>query len=65
MEKRGGGLLSIELVDKTDQLAHYYQIHATFETVDAMWANFINSCLEKLASVFKENWSIHNESYAL
>ena len=65
MEKRGGGLLSIELVDKTDQLAHYYQIHATFETVDAMGANFINSCLEKLASVFKENWSIHNKSYAL
>ena len=56
MEKRGGGLLSIELVDKTDQLAHYYQIHATFETVDAIGANFINSCLEKLASVFKENW---------
>ena len=24
MEKRGGGILEIELVDKTDKLANYY-----------------------------------------
>ena len=64
MVKRGGGLLSIELLDKTDKLDHYYQLHTTFETVDAMGANFINSCLEKMASVFKENWLLHNHSYA-
>ena len=27
MEKRGGGILDIELIDKTDKLANYYQLH--------------------------------------
>ena len=49
MEARGGGLSSIELRDKTHDLQHYYQLHCTFETADAMGANFINSCLEQLA----------------
>ena len=53
MEKRGGGILNIELVDKTEELENYYQLHATFETVDAMGANFINSCLEQFAQTFK------------
>jgi hydroxymethylglutaryl-CoA reductase len=43
MKKRGGGILDIELRDKTDALANYYQLHVTFETLDAMGANFINS----------------------
>lgn len=55
MEKRGGGILDIELVDKTDLLDNYYQLHASFETQDAMGANFINSCLEQFAKTFKEN----------
>lgn len=55
MEKRGGGILSIELVDKTDQLEHYYQLHVTFETVDSMGANFINSCLEVMAKTFEKD----------
>lgn len=49
MEKRGGGILDIELVDKTAQLDNYYQLHVTFETKDSMGANFINSCLEAMA----------------
>lgn len=53
MEKRGGGILDIELVDKTESLESYYQLHATFETLDAMGANFINSCLEQFAKTFK------------
>ena len=53
MEKRGGGIKSIELVDKTDQLEHYYQLHCQFETLDAMGANFINSCLEQFASTLE------------
>ena len=53
MEARGGGILDIELVDKTTQLAGYYQLHVTFETKDAMGANFINSCLEQIATTFK------------
>lgn len=53
MEKRGGGILDIELRTKTNDLDNYYQIHATFETLDAMGANFINSCLEQFAKTFK------------
>jgi len=53
MEKRGGGILDIELRDKTEDLDDYFQLHATFETVDAMGANFINSCLEQFAQTFK------------
>ena len=52
MESRGGGINSIELIDKTAELDGYYQIFATFNTVDAMGANFINSCLEQFAETF-------------
>lgn len=54
MEKRGGGILAIKLVDKTGQLANYYQLHATFDTKDSMGANFINSCLEVFANVLRD-----------
>ena len=53
MEARGGGILDIALVDKTEKLSGYYQLHTTFETKDAMGANFINSCLEQIATTFK------------
>lgn len=53
MEKRGGGLLSIELVDKTELEPGYYQLYCEFETCNAMGANFINSVLELLGKEFK------------
>jgi hydroxymethylglutaryl-CoA reductase len=53
MMKRGGGISTIELRDKTDDLNNYYQLHCTFETKDAMGANFINSCLEQFAITLK------------
>jgi hydroxymethylglutaryl-CoA reductase len=53
MKKRGGGILDIELRDKTSDIDSYYQLHASFETLDAMGANFINSCLEQFAKTFK------------
>ena len=53
MEKRGGGILDIELIDKTNDLKNYYQLHVSFETLNAMGANFINSCLELFANTFK------------
>ncbi|MGM0636207.1 MAG: hydroxymethylglutaryl-CoA reductase, degradative [Bacteroidota bacterium] len=49
MEKRGGGVSDVVLVDKSDEIDDYYQLHCTFETKDAMGANFINSCLETFA----------------
>lgn len=53
MQKRGGGISDIQLVDKTDALENYYQLHTTFQTKDSMGANFINSCLEQFAKTFK------------
>jgi hydroxymethylglutaryl-CoA reductase len=52
MRKRGGGIIDIELKNKTDKLENYYQLHVTFETKDSMGANFINSCLEAIAKGF-------------
>jgi len=52
MKKRGGGLLDIELLNASETLEGYYQLHCTFETLDAMGANFINSCLEQIATTF-------------
>lgn len=45
MQKRGGGILNIELRNQTQKLSGYFQLHATFDTKDSMGANFINSCL--------------------
>jgi hydroxymethylglutaryl-CoA reductase len=57
MEKRGGGILDIELVDMTDKLENYFQLKASFDTRDAMGANFINSCLEEFALILKEHFA--------
>ncbi|MEY4906106.1 MAG: hypothetical protein RLZZ292_3921, partial [Bacteroidota bacterium] len=46
MERRGGGIRDIELVDFTKKEADYYQLRVEFETCDSMGANFINSVLE-------------------
>ena len=53
MRKRGGGILNIKLVDKTSELENYYQLKASFDTVDSMGANFINSCLEQFGKTLK------------
>ncbi len=61
MEKRGGGITDIVLKNKTDSLKNYYQLHATFETKNAMGANFINSCLEQFAATLKTEAAAHAE----
>lgn len=53
MEKRGGGITDLFLVNKTKELPHYFQLYVAFETADAMGANFINSCLEELAKTLR------------
>ncbi len=55
MEKRGGGILSLDLIDKTREMEDYFQLFVTFDTRDSMGANFINSCLEKFAEVLENN----------
>jgi len=54
MQKRGGGILDIELRNKTNELNNYFQLHVTFETKDSMGANFINSCLEQIAKTLTQ-----------
>jgi hydroxymethylglutaryl-CoA reductase len=54
MQQRGGGILNIELRNKSNLIENYFQLHATFETKDSMGANFINSCLEQFANTLKE-----------
>lgn len=54
MRARGGGILSIDLKDKTLDEPGYYQLEARFETCDSMGANFINSCLEQFARTLRK-----------
>lgn len=63
MQKRGGGILDIQLVDKTSELENYYQLHATFNTKDSMGANFINTCLEQFAKTL-ENEANHYTDFS-
>ncbi|MGX1931195.1 hydroxymethylglutaryl-CoA reductase, degradative [Flagellimonas sp. 2504JD4-2] len=60
MEKRGGGIKDIVLKDQTANIEGYYQLHCTFETKDAMGANFINSCLEQFAATLMEKASAYS-----
>tara|TARA_B100000963_G_scaffold359887_1_gene388639 strand:+ start:297 stop:1601 length:1305 start_codon:yes stop_codon:yes gene_type:complete len=53
MKKRGGGIVLLELLDKTMDIENYYQINADFETADSMGANFINSCLEQFSKTLE------------
>jgi hydroxymethylglutaryl-CoA reductase len=53
MQKRSGGILDIELRNKTNEIPNYYQLHATFNTKDSMGANFINTCLEQFAKTLE------------
>lgn len=52
MKSRGGGIKDIFLRDLTPQLPGYYQLGICADTANAMGANFINTCLETLASAF-------------
>jgi hydroxymethylglutaryl-CoA reductase len=56
MNKRGGGVKDIQLVNLNDQIENYFQLKATFDTQDAMGANFINSCLEQFGKTLKDNY---------
>ncbi|MBW7936664.1 MAG: hydroxymethylglutaryl-CoA reductase [Flavobacteriales bacterium] len=54
MQKRGGGILDIGLVDMTMHEPDYYQLKASFETCNSMGANFINSCMEEMALILTD-----------
>lgn len=54
MQNRGGGIREIKLHDLTESLKGYYRLEVLFDTVDAMGANFINTCLEVMAQYIQE-----------
>lgn len=54
MKKRGGGVLDLRLVDRTQDEKGYYQLLGEFDTQDAMGANFINSILEMWGRTWRE-----------
>lgn len=60
MQMRGGGIVNIELIDKSKELENYYQIKGSFNTQDSMGANFINSCLEQFSTTFKTEFQKSN-----
>ena len=60
MEKRGGGILDIQLVDLSHLEPDYYQLDVTFETCDSMGANFINSVLESFGSTLERFVAQHD-----
>lgn len=53
MRIRGGGILNIQLNNKTAEEPGYYQLEVKFDTRDSMGANFINSILEEFAKILK------------
>ena len=62
MVKRGGGVIDIELLDKTAEEPNYYQLFVTFETCNSMGANFINTILESFATTLTSYIS-NNENF--
>ncbi|WP_421920890.1 hydroxymethylglutaryl-CoA reductase [Marinifilum sp.] len=61
MRQRGGGIQNIRLVDLSEEMEYYYQIHVEFNTVDSMGANFINSCLEQMAQTMKKFFKYYKD----
>ena len=54
MEKRGGGIQTIELRDMSDLEPNYFQLKVSFMTCDSMGANFINSVLESFGKTLQK-----------
>lgn len=59
MRKRGGGVRSIELLDKTTELDGLFQLLLRADTCDSMGANFINTLLEECLRKLKEVFFTH------
>ncbi len=49
MVHRGGGVISLELIDETRSIENLYKLELEVDTVNSMGANFINTCLEDMA----------------
>lgn len=49
MARRGGGILSLKLLNETSTIANLYKLELKVETINSMGANFVNTCLEDIA----------------
>ncbi len=65
MVARGGGVLDIELVDMTEFEADYFQLKVSFNTCEAMGANYINTVLEEYGHLLKSIISNHDDFTAV
>ena len=54
MEKRGGGVEHIELIDYSRDEPGCYSLQSYFQTCESMGANFINSVLERFGDLLEE-----------
>ncbi|HLO60249.1 MAG TPA: hypothetical protein VK179_15975 [Bacteroidales bacterium] len=60
MRARGGGIQQVTLQDMTDRLENYFRAEVLFNTADAMGANFINTCLEKMSEFMVNRFEEQN-----
>lgn len=61
MERRGGGISSVTIEDKSAELPNYYRIAVNFDTADSMGANFINTVLEAMAASLQNYFATNLE----
>lgn len=54
MEKRGGGVVAVRLIEMPQVEEGYYQLDVDFQTCDSMGANFINTVLESFAQTLTD-----------
>ncbi|MEL6987074.1 MAG: hydroxymethylglutaryl-CoA reductase, degradative [Bacteroidota bacterium] len=58
MEKRGGGIKSVKLLDLSSEVDSLFQLKVSFDTCDSMGANFINSVLENFAQTLQNHFDV-------
>ena len=61
MDRRGGGILSLELLDAMEIAESLYKLELKVETINSMGANFINTCLEDMAEALDLFFGVDND----
>jgi hydroxymethylglutaryl-CoA reductase len=61
MVRRGGGILSLELLDETATIDHLHKLELKVETINSMGANFVNTCLEDMAEALDLFFTIDDD----
>ncbi len=61
MVRRGGGILSLELLDAAVTADNLFKLELKVETINSMGANFINTCLEDMAEALDLFFAVDND----